>query len=419
MAAKQNGNGAAAAQNGAADGASTSQDTSAVVQDNSFAVKALYCVTVINQTCMFVYYGMMPFLFKQYGVDPVVFGYFMSGFAFLTLLSSPVVGRIADLFGSKGMLIVSNASAAAAHFIMAFAGGVPMLLLSRLVSLLMDILPISQMAITDLVAEKDRGRYMGHIMVPVSIGMIVGPTLGGTLSKYLGMQGALMLTWIAPLINIFIVLTFIPYTKKQQTPAAAPPAKKGGIDWARLGEFVGKGDIPYLLITRVLATLPGMLFMMNFQLAGINHFKLTPQGNGLVVSTLGVFNMLNNWYVIGWLGKKFSADQIMKWTPVLSVITYFLLSQTNAVWQLVVTLYLISITYFILENQVMTRLTRSVEAKDTSTMVGIGTALLHFSRTLSPTLGGVLMTKMGWPAIGHLGFVVSIFMASLSLVKYR
>ena len=60
MAAKQNGNGAAAAQNGAADGASTSQDTSAAVQDNSFAVKALYCVTVINQTCMFVYYGMMP-----------------------------------------------------------------------------------------------------------------------------------------------------------------------------------------------------------------------------------------------------------------------------------------------------------------------------------------------------------------------
>ena len=42
------------------------------------------------------------------------------------------------------------------------------------------------MAITDLVAEKDRGRYMGKIMIPMSVGMIVGPTLGGTLSKYFG-----------------------------------------------------------------------------------------------------------------------------------------------------------------------------------------------------------------------------------------
>merc|ERR1712038_44144 len=298
------------------------------------------------------------------------------------------------------------------------AGGIPMLLFSRLVSLIMDQLPASQMAVTDLVAEKERGPSLRKIMIPMSVGMIVGPTLGGTLSKYLGMQGALMLTWMAPLLNIFIVLTFIPATQKQKTAAPAA-AKKGGIDWARLREFVGTGDIPYLLITRVLATLPGMLFMMNFQLAGINHFKLTPQGNGMVVSTLGVFNMLNNWYVLGWLGKKFTADQLIKWTPVLSVITYFLMSQTTEVWQLIVTLYLVNICYAIMENQVMTRLTKSVDAKDTSTMVGIGTALFHFSRTLSPALGGILMSKMGWPAIGHLGFVVSIFMASLSVVKYR
>ena len=182
-----------------------------------------------------------------------MFGYFMSVFAFLTLLSSPVLGRIADLFGSKWVLVFCNASAAAAHFTMSMAGGIPMLLFSRLVSLIMDQLPASQMAVTDLVAEKERGPSLRKIMIPMSVGMIVGPTLGGTLSKYLGMQGALMLTWMAPLLNIFIVLTFIPATQKQKTAAPAA-AKKGGIDWARLGEFVGKGDIPYLLITRVLAS---------------------------------------------------------------------------------------------------------------------------------------------------------------------
>ena len=41
-------------------------------------------------------------------------------------------------------------------------------------------------------------------------------------------------------------------------------------------------------------------------------------------------------------------------------------SQTTAVWQLIVMLYFVNLCYAIMENQVMTRLTKSVEAKDTS-----------------------------------------------------
>ena len=38
------------------------------------------------------------------------------------------------------------------------------------------------------------------------------------------------------------------------------PAKKGGIDWSRLGEFVSKGDIPFLLVARVLSSKSKHLF---------------------------------------------------------------------------------------------------------------------------------------------------------------
>ena len=174
-----------------------------------------------------------------------------------------------------------------------------------------------------------------------------------------------------------------------------------------------------MLIFITLSALPGMIFMMNFQLAGINFFNLTPQGNGMVVSCLGVFNMLNNWVIIGFLSKRFHADQLIRWTPVLSVLTYFSLSQTTQVWQLIMVLYPINLSYALMENQIMTRLTKSVDAKDSSTMVGIATALFYVSRTMSPTVGGVLMNKYGWSAIGQLGFAVSIIMASMSLVKHR
>ena len=46
--------------------------------------------------------------------------------------------------------------------------------------------PASQMVVTDLVPQKDRASALGKIMIPMSAGMIIGPTLGGFLSGYFG-----------------------------------------------------------------------------------------------------------------------------------------------------------------------------------------------------------------------------------------
>ena len=49
------------------------------------------------------------------------------------------------------------------------------------------------------------------------------------------------------------------------------------------------------------------------------------------------------------------------------------------------------------------------------TMVGLGSALVHGSRTISPTLGGFLMQNYGFPAIGATGAFVSVLMAATAL----
>ena len=47
-------------------------------------------------------------------------------------------------------------------------------------------IPVAQMAITDMTPEADRGYYLGKLMIPMSIAMILGPPLGGFLSSYIG-----------------------------------------------------------------------------------------------------------------------------------------------------------------------------------------------------------------------------------------
>ena len=42
------------------------------------------------------------------------------------------------------------------------------------------------MMVSDFVSGKERGVAMGKIMLPMSLGMFIGPALGGQLAKYLG-----------------------------------------------------------------------------------------------------------------------------------------------------------------------------------------------------------------------------------------
>lgn len=74
-------------------------------------------------------------------MDPVTFGYAMSGAAFLTLCSSPLLGRVADVMGSRTVLILCMISTTAAHITMGLAANVYMLVISRALGLLMDCMP--------------------------------------------------------------------------------------------------------------------------------------------------------------------------------------------------------------------------------------------------------------------------------------
>ena len=71
-------------------------------------------------------------------MDPITYGYVISGAAFATLCISPILGRVADVMGSRTVFILCMMSASAAHFTMAIATNVTMLIVSRAFGLLMD-----------------------------------------------------------------------------------------------------------------------------------------------------------------------------------------------------------------------------------------------------------------------------------------
>lgn len=69
---------------------------------------------------------------------------------------------------------------------MGVAHSVPVLFLSRLPSVLLHVMQGSQMLVTHLTNESERATALSRLGFSYGIGMVVGPTLGGHISKHFG-----------------------------------------------------------------------------------------------------------------------------------------------------------------------------------------------------------------------------------------
>uniref|UniRef100_A0ACB8G2F9 Uncharacterized protein n=2 Tax=Sphaerodactylus townsendi TaxID=933632 RepID=A0ACB8G2F9_9SAUR len=56
-------------------------------------IRATYLITAVGLTCLFMQFGIVPYLATSLGLDAVEFGYLQTLFGVLQLLGGPMFGR--------------------------------------------------------------------------------------------------------------------------------------------------------------------------------------------------------------------------------------------------------------------------------------------------------------------------------------
>ncbi|KAJ6665080.1 hypothetical protein lerEdw1_005311, partial [Lerista edwardsae] len=56
-------------------------------------IRITYLITAVDLTCMFMQFGIVPYLATSLGLDAVGFGYLQTVFGVLQLLGGPIFGR--------------------------------------------------------------------------------------------------------------------------------------------------------------------------------------------------------------------------------------------------------------------------------------------------------------------------------------
>ena len=118
--------------------------------------------------------------------DDVYFPWIVSAYFLTATAATPLYGKLADIHGRRVMIFTAIGLFTAGSVCCALSANMLMMILSRGLQGLGGggLIALVQTVIADVVAPKERGRYVVYITTIWATSSIAGPILGGFLSEY-------------------------------------------------------------------------------------------------------------------------------------------------------------------------------------------------------------------------------------------
>jgi DHA1 family tetracycline resistance protein-like MFS transporter len=124
---------------------------------------------------------------------------FGTTWALMQFFASPVIGSLSDHFGRRPVILLSNFGLGMDYLLMAWAPNLHWLFLGRVISgVTAASIPAAFAYIADVTSPEKRAKSFGLLGAAFGIGFIVGPVLGGLLSRF----GPRLPFWIAAILSL-------------------------------------------------------------------------------------------------------------------------------------------------------------------------------------------------------------------------
>ncbi|XP_025142686.3 solute carrier family 22 member 18 isoform X4 [Bubalus bubalis] len=305
-----------------------------------------YVLAALELTCLFMQFSIMPYLSRRLGLDSVAFGYQQTVFGVLQLLGGPVFGRFADQHGARAAFTLSFLASSALYLLLA-AACIPAL--PGVALLFASRLPGALMhtlpAAQMVIADLSTPEERPAALGRLGLCFGVGLIFGSLLGGTLSSSCGIQCPVIVALV-VTLLGALLSVT-------CIPASTKGASAHAQ-------------------TTLPG-LFMVMFSIISMDFFQLEAAQAGYLMSFFGVLQM-----------------------ALMANVFHFCLLMPGLVFSMCA-----------LNVVTDSMLTKAVSTSDTGTMLGLCASVQPLTRTLGPTLGGLLYRGFGVPIFGHVQFAIN------------
>ena len=349
---------------------------------------------------------LLPYYAESFGASDTVVGLLVASYAAAQLIGAPLLGRLSDRFGRRPILLLSLLGTLLSFLLLGFAKTLVVLFIARISDgITGGNISVAQAYIADVTDEKSRAKGLGMIGAAFGLGFIFGPATGGFLSQWGYAVPAFAAAGLVT-INLLMVYFWLPESLTVERRAELAKSEKPKFSFNALIVALKRPFSGSLLITRFFFGLPFSIFQTIFSLYALRRFNLEAQQTGYILTYVGVLSVIVQGGLVGKLSERFRDDHLIITSVGIMGLSLLGWAFVPSVTMLLVVLAPIAFSGGILNTVISSALTKAVQPQEIGGILGLATSIESLTRVIAPTLGGILLERLGYWSPGVFSAIV-------------
>ncbi|MFD1708422.1 MFS transporter [Siminovitchia sediminis] len=352
----------------------------------------------------------LPAYLVSIGQGGTAAGLMIAIFAAAQFIISPIAGKWTDQYGRRKMIIYGLSGLALSMLIFYFSHSIWILYFSRVIGGIGAalLIPAIFAYVADITTLEQRAKGNSYISAAMSLGIVIGPGIGGFLAEY----GLKMPLLVSALVGIGAVIFSIAILKESRDVELTASNHTEDPMIKKLLESVHK---PYF-IPLIIVLVMSFGLMAYESIIGLyldNAFKATPQQIAVMITISGIISVVVQIFAVDRLVSLFGEGKVLN-IFIVVVAGGFLFSMfaVNYVLFFIITLIIFMATSIL--RPVLNTLISKMAGNEQGFAMGMNNAYMSIGNVLGPLIAGMIYDiHMIFPFL--LGFLMLIFTGVVSV----
>jgi MFS family permease len=306
-----------------------------------------------------------------------------------------VLGVLSDRYGRRPVLVFSILGSALGFFVFGWAATLWLMFLARIVDgITGGNISTAQACLADISSPQDRAKNFGLIGMAFGLGFIIGPALGGVLSKISIHAPAYGAGCMALLTSVFAFFLL---------PETLPPERRktGRAQWSDLNPLrpvvaaFQNASLRALLVSLFLLNFAFAALQTNFSLFTLARFQWSAADNAWVFAFIGIMVAFNQGFLIRRLTQVAQERTLAMCGFALFAPGFLLIAVATEGWMLYLASGLIATGSSFTNPTLTSFISQRVSNREQGSILGTTQAVLSLTRVFGPLWAGLVFDRFG------------------------
>ncbi len=356
----------------------------------------------------------LPAYLMSIGEGGTAAGLMIAIFAGAQFMMSPFAGKWTDQYGRRKIIIAGLSVLALSMFIFYFSHSIGVLYFSRVIGGFGAalLIPAIFAYVADITTIEQRAKGNSWISAAMSLGIVVGPGIGGFLAEY-GLKMPLLVSAVIGVIAVFFSVALLEESLEQNkinvTADSTPMISK-------LRKSIHK---PYF-IPLIIVLMVSFGLMAYESIIGLfidNQFGATPQEIAMMITVSGIISVIIQLFAVDRLVRLFGEAKVLNVFITVAALGFLIsIFAQSFLFFFIVTLIIFLATSIL--RPVLNTLISKLAGNEQGFAMGMNNAYMSIGNILGPTIAGIIYdVHMIYPFL--FGFIVLTCTIIISLLWQR